>query len=195
MAALLLPLALQASDPAPGGPPPPPQTELPAASQQSQPAPEQAGQPAPEQPAQPTIDAEPPPVDNGVIEGRRRPGYVQALPDQITQFNEGAVRAPPPEVFPTDQVPIPDRWRLVQTLGLVKERWFDPYNQNTYKGDRPLCIPSDTEDMERRRTAREEAAAKGEPAPYGSAECKTPRFLGLKSHDWFFTASAISDTV
>jgi hypothetical protein len=49
--------------------------------------------------------------------------------------------------------------------------------------------------MERRRKAREEAAAKGEPAPYGSAACKTPRFLGLKSHDWFFSASAISDTV
>ena len=48
------------------------------------------------------------------------------------------MRAPPPEAFPVDQVPIPDRWRLVESLGLVTERWWDPYNQNTYKGDRPI---------------------------------------------------------
>lgn len=42
--------------------------------------------------------------------------------------------------------PIPDRWRLSETLGLAhKERFLDPYNQNTYKGDRPLCIPSEEE--------------------------------------------------
>ncbi|TNE33703.1 MAG: hypothetical protein EP350_03565, partial [Alphaproteobacteria bacterium] len=79
-----------------------------------------------------------PPVDPEIIEGRRRPDYTGPLPDRIDQTNVGAVRAPPPEAFPTDQVPIPDRWRLIQTLGLVKERWFDPYNQNTYKGDRPI---------------------------------------------------------
>jgi len=88
--------------------------------------------------AQPAGDDAPPPVDNESIEGRRRPGYTGPLPDAVTQDNPGAVRAPPPEAFPTDQVPIPDRWRLVETLGLVKERWFDPYNQNTLKGDRPL---------------------------------------------------------
>ena len=84
------------------------------------------------------MEADVPPVDPGVIEGRRRPGYVAPLPDPITQDNPGAVRAPPPEAFPIDQVPIPDRWRLIETLGIVKERWFDPYNQNTLKGDRPL---------------------------------------------------------
>jgi hypothetical protein len=83
-------------------------------------------------------DDGPPPVDNESIEGRRRPGYNDPLPDAVTQDNPGAVRAPPPEAFPTDQVPIPDRWRLIETLGLVQERWFDPYNQNTLKGDRPL---------------------------------------------------------
>jgi hypothetical protein len=76
--------------------------------------------------------------DNGVIEGRKRPGYQPRLPDKVTQDNIGAVRPPPPEAFPTDEFPIPDRWRLIQSLGLVKERWFDPYNQNTYKGDRPI---------------------------------------------------------
>jgi hypothetical protein len=184
MAALFLPLALQAGAPAPEALPPPPETELPAGEQ---------GQSAQEG-AEPTIEVDIPPVDSGVIEGRRRPGYVPPLPDRVTQFNEGAVRAPPPEAFPTDQIPIPDRWRLVQSLGLVTERWFDPYGQNTYKGDRPLCIPSD-EEQERRREAREEAAAKGEPAPYGSAKCRTPKFLGLDGDDWFLQTNLISDTV
>ncbi len=85
-----------------------------------------------------TGDDDIPPVDNEVIDGRRRPGYVGDLPDLLVQRNEGALRAPPPEAFPIDQIPIPDRWRLIQSLGLVKERWFDPYNQNTYKGDRPI---------------------------------------------------------
>ena len=79
-----------------------------------------------------------PPVDPQIIEGRERPGYTAPLPDKIEQKNEGAVRAPPPQAFPTEQVPIPDRWRLIQSLGLVKENVLDPYNQNTLKGDRPI---------------------------------------------------------
>ena len=79
-----------------------------------------------------------PPVDPEIIEGRERPGYTAPLPERIEQKNEGAVRAPPPSAFPTDQLPIPDRWRLIESLGLVKENLFDPYNQNTYKGDRPI---------------------------------------------------------
>ena len=92
-----------------------------------------AAEPAPE-----PADTAPPPVDDESIEGRRRPGYTGPLPDAVTQDNPGAVRAPPPEAFPTDQIPVPDRWRLAESLGLVSPRWFDPYNQNTLKGDRPL---------------------------------------------------------
>lgn len=32
---------------------------------------------------------------------------------------------------------MPDRWRIVDTLG-YKERWYDPYNQSTVKGDKPV---------------------------------------------------------
>ena len=110
-ASLLLPLALQAAAPLPSAPP--------------------------QEPPEAADDA-PPPVDDESIEGRRRPGYTGPLPDAVTQTNPGAVRAPPPEAFPTDQIPIPDRWRLAESLGLVQPRWFDPYNQNTFKGDRPL---------------------------------------------------------
>ncbi|MEX0342750.1 MAG: hypothetical protein AB3N06_09190 [Erythrobacter sp.] len=98
--------------------------------------------PEPEQSLDPPVvnpePAEPPAVDNEIIEGRRRPDYTEPLPDEVTQTNEGAVRAPPPEAFPVDQVPVPDRWRLIESLGVVRERWRDPYNQNTYKGDRPI---------------------------------------------------------
>ncbi len=103
-----------------------------------------AGQPADE------LIPPPPPVDwqqviegdpvTEIIEGRRRPGYRPDLPDVLTQDNVGALRPPPPQAFPgiEDQLPVPDRWRLIETLGVVKERWFDPYHQNTYKGDRAI---------------------------------------------------------
>jgi hypothetical protein len=94
--------------------------------------------PVPEAPPPSEEQTAPPELDNEVIEGRRRPGYQPTLPDRVAQENPGAVRAPPPEAFPTDQIPIPDRWRLIETLGVVKEKWWDPYNQNTYKGDRPI---------------------------------------------------------
>ncbi len=74
------------------------------------------------------------------IEGRRRPGLTgRDLPPGIDQVNPGAVAAPKQGDFPRDFIPIPDRWRLVETLGLTKSRWQDPYNQSTLKGDRPLC--------------------------------------------------------
>lgn len=105
-------------------------------------APPEEGQP---QTALPGEQAQPqdweqdvPPVDPQIIEGRERPGYTAPLPERIEQNNQGAVRAPPPQAFPTEQVPIPDRWRLIQSLGLVKENLLDPYNQNTLKGDRPI---------------------------------------------------------
>jgi hypothetical protein len=73
-----------------------------------------------------------PPAD-----GRRRPGREETFPAPVQQSNPGAVRAPPPEAFPRDEVPIPDRWRLIEAVG-VHSRWFDPYHQNTLKGDRPI---------------------------------------------------------
>ncbi|SHN56233.1 hypothetical protein SAMN02745193_01445 [Erythrobacter sanguineus] len=112
----------------------------------------QASPPPPEEMAPPIAppgeqareEAQPPwqediaPVDPELIEGRTRPGYTAPLPDRIEQENQGAIRAPPPQAFPTDQLPIPDRWRLIESLGLVRESLLDPYNQNTYKGDRPI---------------------------------------------------------
>jgi hypothetical protein len=106
-------------------------------------------------PEAPPEGSAPAPADAEPLEGRRRPGLTPELPPPVTQTNPGAVRAPAPEAFPTDEVPIPDRWRLAGALGVTKPRWFDPYNQNFWKGDIPI---------------------KG-------------------THDWFFVATAISDTV
>ncbi len=85
-------------------------------------------------------EMEPGDADETIIDGRRRPGVLQGdLPDPVTQDNIGAVRAPPPQAFPGDQFPVPDRWRLVESIG-VNENLLDPYNQNTLKGDRPIPI-------------------------------------------------------
>lgn len=102
-----------------------------------------ASEPPPSTPTEQQAPAESweqdiPPVDPGIIEGRERPGYTAPLPEAVVQDNKGAIRAPPPQAFPRDQLPLPDRWRLIESLGLVRENLFDPYNQNTYKGDRPI---------------------------------------------------------
>lgn len=153
-------------------PPPPPPPEPPAPDGAA-PDTAPAAIPAPDGEA---LIPPPPPVDwkdvlkddlvTQIIEGRRRPGYTPDLPDQMRQDNVGALRPPPPQAFPgiEDQLPVPDRWRLIELLGVVKERWFDPYHQNTLKGDRPID------------------------------RSKVP-WLPIRGDDWFFVASAVSDTV
>jgi len=140
----------------------------------------QAPEPAP--PAEDLTRPAPTPSEQELIEGRRRPGVPQHdLPDPVNQINPGAIRSPPPEAFPAEHIAVPDRWRLAESLNLVRTRWYDPYNQNLLKGDIPICLPTH-EEQERRRAA-------------GIARCATPAFLGLRGHDWFFAISAISDTV
>jgi hypothetical protein len=133
--------------------------------------------------------------DDAIIDGRRRPGFNQPLPDKVTQENKGAIFAPPPEAFPPDSYDyaVPDRWRLMKTLcgtlatdpnarGMcspVRRSILDPYHQNLFKGDRPLCIRS-REENRRRKDA-------------GIAPCLTPPFLN--GDDWFLVVNMASDTV
>ncbi|MBV9841200.1 MAG: hypothetical protein JOY99_06660 [Sphingomonadaceae bacterium] len=156
------PEAIAQNDPDPGAPlPPPPLVEDPN---------------APNAPP-PTLGED---ADRAVLDDRRRPGSMdRALPPKVVQVNPGAVYAPPPEAFGSSEFPIPDRWRLIQSLGIVKEHFFDPYHQNTFKGDRPLCKADDEE-----QKAREDAHI---------PKCITPGFL--KGRDWFLELSADSDTV
>lgn len=72
------------------------------------------------------------------LRGRRIPGRDRTiLPQRERIFDPRSVPPPQANVFPKDEIPLPDRWRIIENLG-VNERWFDPYNQNTLKGDRPL---------------------------------------------------------
>ncbi|MDB5682770.1 MAG: hypothetical protein JWM75_468 [Sphingomonas bacterium] len=129
-----------------------------------------AGQPDPAAANDPAIDA-----DEALLPGRRRPGVQLRLPERVTQDNVGAIRAPPPEAFPVDDFPLPDRWRLVKSLCPQRESFvniaavcgsiFDPYHQNFLKGDRPID-------------------------PHNK-----PFFLPITGEDWFFVVSAVSDTV
>jgi len=45
---------------------------------------------------------------------------------------------PPSPLLPRDTVPVPDRWRVIDQLGIVNQHVLDPYNPNTLKGDRPV---------------------------------------------------------
>jgi Bacterial SH3 domain len=48
-------------------------------------------------------------------------------------------QVPPPQaLLPRESIPVPDRWRLMDQLGLIHPRWYDPYNPNPIKGDRPM---------------------------------------------------------
>ena len=150
---------------------------LPKGSDVAAPPPSAQGEAAPRVEALPEAAPEAQiadPLDDAIIDGRRRPGPAQReFEDEVVQDNPGAVRAPPPEAFPTGDIALPDRWRLVQSLcpdtnfraaratcGSI----FDPYHQNFLKGDRPIN-PKDV--------------------PLGL----------LKGEDWFFIANVISDSV
>jgi hypothetical protein len=75
---------------------------------------------------------------------------VQGVPDQ-TQANTPVVpngfdRGPPPAASPVplpgladyvQSVPVPDRWRIVDTLG-YKTNLLDPYDRNPLKADKPF---------------------------------------------------------
>ena len=140
----------------------------------------EAEPPAPPPTAAPT-EATAPDLDNGVLPGRQRPGYNSTLPPSVSQNNPGAVHAPPPEAFPTDEIPLPDRWRIMTGLCPAKggdqsilevframrevcHSRLDPYHQNALKGDRPIN------------------------------RAKVP-WLPIHDDDWFLEASAISDTL
>lgn len=44
---------------------------------------------------------------------------------------------PPTPLMPRELVSVPDRWRIVDALD-IKFPWYDPYNHNVYKGDKPF---------------------------------------------------------
>lgn len=123
--------------PGPAAPPsPPPEAAAPPAPAASTPA------PAAEMP----VPAAPPLMLRMDEELRRRPGDnpppvpdSEPLPDPNRVGRLAPVAAPAPwREYGEAAVSVPDRWRLLNTLGLVPQHWYDPYNQNTYKADKPI---------------------------------------------------------
>lgn len=71
-----------------------------------------------------------------LVDDRRRPGAAPRVELPPVPVDPKSVPAPT-AADPAEFLPVPDRWRLVDAIG-VKDRWWDPYNQNTLKGDRPV---------------------------------------------------------
>jgi len=71
-----------------------------------------------------------------IFDDRRRPGAEPRVELPPVPVDPKSVPAPT-AADPAEFLPVPDRWRLVESIG-VKDRWWDPYNQNTLKGDRPV---------------------------------------------------------
>ncbi len=61
---------------------------------------------------------------------------VAAAPRTVLPRRYSSIPRPTAEQY-VELVPIPDRWRIVDSLG-YKDNWWDPYNQNTIKGDKPI---------------------------------------------------------
>ena len=67
---------------------------------------------------------------------RRRPGHPVPGRPEWPDRNDGAIQPAPPDAV-GEFVPLPDRWRIMETLG-QKYPWYDPYNNNVWKGDKPI---------------------------------------------------------
>ena len=71
---------------------------------------------------------------------RRQPGQPVEDPKDREADPDAVPRLPYERADPS--VPVPDRWRIMDSLGLTNEgrgeRWYDPYNVNTYKADKPI---------------------------------------------------------
>jgi hypothetical protein len=65
----------------------------------------------------------------------RRP-QTEPLTYELPPIDPSQVSAPA-RADPRVSLSVPDRWRIMESLG-QKDRWWDPYNINTIKGDKPF---------------------------------------------------------
>jgi len=75
---------------------------------------------------------------------RRRPGESEdrdeePIPENPNRMSGLEAIASPDYQTPPKYTAIEDRWRLPVDLGLMNERWYDPYNFNVLKADRPFA--------------------------------------------------------
>ncbi len=64
-----------------------------------------------------------------------RRAQTEPLQYQVPPIDPNQV-PPPGRLDPRTSLAVPDRWRIMESLG-QKDRWWDPYNSNTIKGDKP----------------------------------------------------------
>lgn len=77
-------------------------------------------------------------ADDGELAQLRRPGVPpREAPTEAPLVVDPTAVPPPSPALRYEMAPIPDRWRLVDTLGVRDEPW-NPYRQSTIKGDRPI---------------------------------------------------------
>ncbi len=72
-------------------------------------------------------------IDATAIERQRPQG--KPLKYELPPIDPKQV-SPPTPLMPRESISVPDRWRIMDTLGF-KFPWYDPYNHNVYKGDKP----------------------------------------------------------
>ncbi len=103
------------------------------------------------------IPCPPPGVPTNNAPPVAQPGAGTTAGEQQAPLSPEYTRGPPPEASPiplpnvndfVDSVPLPDRWRIVDTLGKTlnyaepyynyKNNFLDPYNRNNLKADKPF---------------------------------------------------------
>jgi hypothetical protein len=70
---------------------------------------------------------------------RRRPGHPVRTIEEREPQNPDHVDPAPVDMVGSF-LPLPDRWRIMEALDF-KFPWYDPYNQNIWKGDKPMKVP------------------------------------------------------
>ena len=77
-------------------------------------------------------------AEEGELAQARRPGVPpREAPADAPLVVDPTSVPPPSPALRYEMAPVPDRWRLVDTLGVRDEPW-NPYRQSTIKGDRPI---------------------------------------------------------
>src|SRR5258708_5828336 len=69
---------------------------------------------------------------------RRRPGALPSDADRVAPVMDPTAVPPPQPMLPREFIPLPDRWRLTDAIGITRPRFYDPYNQNVLKADKPI---------------------------------------------------------
>jgi hypothetical protein len=75
-------------------------------------------------------------VEQKVPEIERERAASEPLKYELPPIDPRQVEPPSP-LLPRQSVAVPDRWRIMDTLGF-KFPWYDPYNHNVVKGDKPF---------------------------------------------------------